>query len=461
MKTLHFDCFAGISGDMALGALVDLGLDPLLLRGELEKLGLEGWKLDFIRDQRNGITGTRAVVELEGTGDHNIHDDDPQYHYHRAHEHPHEHSHEHEHPHEHGHPHGHPHEHSHGHVQGHGPGGHAHNSWNDIRALIENASLREGAKRRALDIFTRIAQAEAQVHGKPVDDVAFHEVGALDSIIDIVGTAICLDILNPEHISCGEVELGSGTVRCAHGILPVPAPATELLVRGLPVKTGTFNKEMTTPTGAAILAASVHEFITGPASFRQFKTGIGIGTRKMDKPNVLRVSWRDYDPAGTSPAAEGTADMQRGGSGYWKTERLTLLEANIDDMTGESLGFLMERLFDAGALDVTFSPVTMKKSRPGTMVSVLCQAGKLDALRESLFRNSTTIGFREIAVERLSLDRKETAGGFGGARSKTVYLDGKELRTKIEFEDRARLARDRGISLEEAEVLIRRAAESR
>jgi uncharacterized protein (TIGR00299 family) protein len=447
---------------MALGALVDLGVDPGLLQRELAKLGLGGWKLDFVREQRNGITGIHAVVELEGTEDHIAHDDDPRYHYHAAHEHQHEHSHGHSHGHQHPHDHSHEHEHQHDHEHSHEQGGHVHSSWKDIRALIENAPLREGARRRALDIFTRIAEAEAQVHGKPVDDVAFHEVGALDSIIDIVGTAICLDILSPEHISCGEVELGSGTVRCAHGILPVPAPATELLVRGFPVKTGGFDKEMTTPTGAAILAASVNEFITGPAAFRQIKTGVGIGTRKMDKPNILRVSWRDSDSAGAeTPPATAAAGMTRGGDGRWKTETLTLLETNIDDMTGEALGFLMERLFDAGALDVTFSPVTMKKSRPGTTVSVLGRAEKLDALRESLFRNSTTIGFRELTVERLSLERKEAdvPGNFGGARSKTVYLGGEKLRTKIEFEDRARLARDRGISLEESEALLRRAAE--
>jgi uncharacterized protein (TIGR00299 family) protein len=286
-----------------------------------------------------------------------------------------------------------------------------------------------------------------------VDDVAFHEVGALDSIIDVAGTAICLDILNPDRITCSEIELGGGTVTCAHGILPVPAPATELLVQGLPVTTGGFAKEMTTPTGAAILASCVDEFITGPAAFRQLKTGIGIGTRKMDKPNVLRVSWREA--AGRGPAGKaGEAARDRG----WKTETLTLLEANIDDMTGESLGFLMERLFEAGALDVTFSPLTMKKSRPGTKVSVLGREEQLDALREGLFRHSTTIGFREIPVNRVSLERREEdlSGDFGGARGKTVYLGGKELRTKIEFEDRARLARDRGISLEESEALIRR-----
>jgi uncharacterized protein (TIGR00299 family) protein len=285
-----------------------------------------------------------------------------------------------------------------------------------------------------------------------VDDVAFHEVGALDSIIDVTGAAICLDILNPEHVSCGEIELGGGTVTCAHGVLPVPAPATELLIQGLPVKTGGFNKEMTTPTGAAILASCVNEFITGPRAFTQIKTGIGIGTRKMDKPNVLRISWREYDPASVQTQA-----------GLWKRETLTLLETNIDDMNAEALAFLMDRLFETGALDVSFSPLTMKKSRPGTMVSVLGRDEKLDALRECLFRNSTAIGFREITVNRLSLDRREEelSGEFGRARAKTVYLGGKELRTKIEFEDRARLAQDRGISLEEAETLILRGAMDR
>jgi uncharacterized protein (TIGR00299 family) protein len=424
MKTLHFDCFAGISGDMALGALVDLGVDPAELRRELEKLDVKGWKLDFVPDQRNSITGTHAVVELEGTTDHIAHDDDPQYQFRQVS--------------------GHPHDLVHTHSE------HAHNSWKEIRSLIEKSSRTAGAKRRALDIFTRIAVAEAKVHGTSVDDVAFHEVGALDSIIDIVGTAICLDILNPERITCSEIELGGGTVKCAHGILPVPAPATELLVQGLPVKTGGFNKEMTTPTGAAILAASVDEFITGPASFRELKTGVGIGTRKMEKPNVLRVSLREI-PASHDAATSATPAP-------WKEETLVLLEANIDDMAGEALGFLMERLFDVGALDVTFSPITMKKSRPGTLVSVLGRSDKLDALRETFFRNSTTIGFRETTVNRVSLERREgeLSGSFGKARSKTVYLGGKELRSKIEFDDRAQIARERGISLEEAEHLIRR-----
>jgi uncharacterized protein (TIGR00299 family) protein len=302
-----------------------------------------------------------------------------------------------------------------------------------------------------VDIFTRIAEAEARVHGTEVDEVAFHEVGALDSIIDIAGAAVCLDILKPERITCGEVELGGGTVKCAHGVLPVPAPATLILVRGMPVRTGGFDREMTTPTGAAILAASVDEFISpafsGGASggvFRELRTGYGIGTRRMERPNLLRASWRESAPPAASPAED---------AGDWLTGNLTLMEANIDDMTGEALGFLMESLFAAGALDVTLSPCVMKKSRPGTIVSVLAGPRSLAALRRALFTRSSTAGFRETTVSRLSLRRTEDTlpGVPGGARRKTVFLDGKALRSKIEYEDRARIARERGGSLDEAD----------
>jgi uncharacterized protein (TIGR00299 family) protein len=417
VKTLHFDCFAGISGDMALGAFVDLGVDPDMLRAELGKLGLEDmgpWELRFERDQRGGITGTHAVVDLGGRMDHHAMDIEPvDGDSGGGHQHGHEHTHEH----------GHTHEHS-----------HSKTTWKDIRSLIAGSGLSEGAKQRALDIFTRIAEAEAQVHGTAVGDVAFHEVGAMDSIIDIVGAAICLDLLKPDRITCSEVELGGGMVRCAHGVLPVPAPATVLLTRGMPVRTGGFPKEMTTPTGAAILASCVDEFVS-TRSFRELKTGYGIGTRKMDKPNLLRVSWREEDGAAGAEAP-------------WNTEELVLMEANIDDMSGEALGFLMESLFAAGALDVTFTPCVMKKSRPGTIVAVLTGAEKLNALRETLFRRSTTIGFRETTVRRLSLRREEEGG------RKTVYYGSEKLRSKIEFEDRARLARERGLTLEEAERII-------
>jgi uncharacterized protein (DUF111 family) len=202
---------------------------------------------------------------------------------------------------------------------------------------------------------------------------------------------------------------------------------------------------MTTPTGAAILASCVDEFITGPVSFREIKTGIGIGNRKLDKPNILRVSLRE------------TRGSWSGAGRPWMSEELTLLEANIDDMTGEALGFLMERLFSSGALDVSFVPCTMKKSRPGVVVSVLGRPDGMDALREAFFRHSTTIGFRERAVNRLSLTREEKIlqSPFGGAGEKTVFFGGERLGSKIEFEDRARLAREKGVSLDEAERLLR------
>jgi uncharacterized protein (TIGR00299 family) protein len=442
MKVLHFDCYAGISGDMTLGALVDLGVDPEKLRSELAKLGVEGWKLDFVEDERGGLRGLHAAVELEGETGHIAHDG------------------------EHGDGREHVHRHDPGHSGGRSHGdAHTHRSWRDIRALIEKSAISAGAKERALAIFTRIAEAEAEVHGVSPGEVTFHEVGALDSIIDVVGTAICLDMLKADRITAGPVELGGGTVRCAHGILPVPAPAVLVLVRGIPVTTGGFSREMTTPTGAAIIAASVDDFVTRSA-FTELKTGCGIGTRRMERPNLLRVSLREtssaflqsrtsaFSPA--QPPADPPFAAAPPPLGDVLSEELMLLETNIDDMTGEALAFLMERLFAAGALDVTITPCVMKKSRPGSVVSALCSYEKLEAIRDAMFRNSGAIGFREIPVRRISLKREtgKTGGEFGGARTKKVYYGGKLLRSKIEYEDRAALARTRGIGLTEAERLI-------
>jgi uncharacterized protein (TIGR00299 family) protein len=389
---------------MTLGALVDLGIDERTLRKELDKLNLAGWSIDFVKEERCGITGTRAIVNIDDG------ELDGHAHTHGQHEH----------------------------------GGHEHcRAWRDIRGLIEKSGLSGGAKERAIDIFSRVADAEAEVHGVPVDDVTFHEVGAVDSIIDIAGSAICLDILKPDRVTSGEVELGGGVVKCAHGVLPVPAPATLKLCEGLPVRTGGFNREMTTPTGAAILAASVDEFVTS-ASFKQIRTAYGVGSRKLDRPNVLAVSWRE----------EASAPPD----GAWIHEELTVIETNIDDMTGEALGFLMDRLFEAGALDVTFTACVMKKSRPGVIVSALCPREKLSPLRRVFFEKSSAIGFREISVRRVSLPREQRKIRFGTdeAEVKTVFIDGKRRRGKIEYRDRERLAREKDLSLEEAEEIIKR-----
>jgi uncharacterized protein (TIGR00299 family) protein len=282
----------------------------------------------------------------------------------------------------------------------------------------------------------RIASAESQVHGVPLDDIAFHEVGALDSIIDIVGAAVCLDLLKPQRITAGTVELGGGTVRCAHGILPVPAPATLKLCSGMPVHTGGFDREMTTPTGAAILASCVDEFAAS-SSFREITSAYGIGVRQFDKPNVLRLSWREEDEYGD-----------------WIHEELTLLETNIDDLSGEELGFAMERLFDAGALDVTMTPCIMKKSRPGTTLQALCKNDALPSLHRMFF-NLAAIGFKETKVLRHSLRREElTLRGEREFRVKRVFLDGGPLREKIEADDRAAFAKEKNISLAKAGEIL-------
>jgi len=418
MKCLHFDCFAGISGDMTLGALVDLGVPPGKLTAELGKLNVRGWRLRFAREESNGIAGTRAIVEIE--------DEDEL---------------------EHG-EHGHHHEHGGygcGHEQhGHECGGHdSRRRWSDIKRLIEDSELSGGAKRTALKIFTRIAEAEAEVHNVKVEDVEFHEVGALDSIIDITGTAVCLDILKPERITAGEIELGGGTVKCVHGVLPVPAPATLLLCRGLPVKTGGFPAEMTTPTGAAILAACVDEFVT-QAVFTEIKTGCGIGSRKFDRPDILRVSLRECAPGVRGQPA------QTNQTGQYIEEELVMLESNIDDMTGEGLGFLAGALFESGALDVTVTPCVMKKGRPANTVSVLCTKETSGPLTESFFLKSSTAGIRVVPVRRISLRREITENVIDGTtvKTKTVFFNGKPLRSKTEYEDRARIAKSKNRALD-------------
>jgi uncharacterized protein (TIGR00299 family) protein len=417
-RCLHFECFAGISGDMTLGALVDLGVDKEILLKELSKLPLKGWKLEFHPDSRGGVCGVHPVVVLDdGSTDHMAEDEElPRCGNSSAKD-------------EH-HSRGKPDEttnHEHGHHEPHEHRG-EHRHWKEIREMITGMELSGGAKKYAVNIFTVLAEAEAAVHGMAVDEVGFHEVGALDSIIDIVGTAICLDLLKPDRITSGPIELGGGMVRCAHGILPVPAPAVLKLCHGLPCTTGGFDKEMTTPTGAAILRACVDEFVTESA-FVQIHEGIGIGTRKMDRPNFLRVSLREESAVNGKP---------HGKPKLWIEETLFQLECNIDDMTGEDFGFLQEQLFKAGALDVAFIPCTMKKNRPGIIVQVLCKLEKRDAVRHTLFTQSTTIGFRETAVNRLSLRREEdvidTEGG--AMRVKRVFLGDQFLRQKIEYDDR-------------------------
>lgn len=272
MRTLYYDCFSGISGDMNLGAMIDLGVEPEYLIEELEKLNLKGeYKLKITKDSRKGIHGTKVEVILQN----NQEDICCQEH---AHEHHHEHNHEH-------HCHNHSQHHHHEHGQEHD---HEHRNLKDIEEIIKSSSLSERVKDLSLNIFMKVAEAEAKVHGKPLYEVHFHEVGAIDSIVDIVGAAICMDYLKVDQVLASPVELGGGFVKCAHGLIPVPAPATLEILKGVPVKTGAIQFETTTPTGAAILAASVQEF-TELKGFIIDKIGYGIGGRDTEIPNVLRA----------------------------------------------------------------------------------------------------------------------------------------------------------------------------
>ena len=370
MRTLYYDCFAGISGDMNLGAMIDLGIDPLFLKSELCKLKIDGFDLKITKDQRRGINCTKATVLVLN------------------------------------------------------PENEKHRHLRHIEEIIFRSDLSLKIKNLALNIFKRIAKAEAKIHGVTMEQVHFHEVGALDSIIDIVGAAICLEALKVQKVICSPVQLGDGMVKCAHGIMPVPAPATSLILEDIPVKTGLVQHEATTPTGAAILAEIVDEF-SDKVNFTIKKTGFGIGQRDVSEvPNVLRVYLveNDKENAQVSPQV--------------------LLECNIDDMNPEHYDFVLDYLFRSGASDAWLTPIIMKKNRPATTLSVLVDQNKSDLVKKIIFENTTTIGVREQVVLKSFLKRSEKSvhTNFGQVRIKESYLEDKVIRVKPEYEDCKRLA---------------------
>jgi len=380
-KILFYDCFAGISGDMNLGALVDLGVDPDYLSRELEKLNIEGFRLEVGRDMRKGISGTKVTVVVD-----------------------------------------HPENEKHRHLS-------------HIEQLINASSLSDNIKTTSLAIFNRLAEAEARVHNISKEEVHFHEVGALDSIADIVGAAICQAYLEVDEIQASPVQLGSGFVKCAHGMMPVPAPATAEIVADIPVRTGLVDYEATTPTGAAILAATVDRFVTG-MDLVVHKTGYGIGQRDGEIPNVLRVHLAGENTVRTEDVEE---------------EEAILLECNLDDMNPEWYTHVTELLFDAGAADVFMVPIVMKKSRPGHMLSVLCGFGLAGRMKEILFRETTSIGLRTYTVKKSMLRREvvKVRTKYGVIDVKRSFYDGKVVNEKPEFEQCRRLAGEHGVTLEE------------
>ena len=401
MKILYFDCFSGISGDMTLAALMDLGIDKDLLINELQKLNLPGWKIDFSKVKKNGIAAKRIEVITEEL------------------------------------PHTHHHAHKglisnvfHHHSQTEEYAS-IHRNMTDIASLIAKSSISLGAKDLANRIFMRLAIAEAKIHGTTPDKVHFHEVGAVDSIIDIVGAAICIDILSPDKISASVLHDGYGFVKCQHGTIPVPVPAVSevLAARGANFRQLDIEGELITPTGAAIVSELAESFGTMP-EMKILKTGYGAGKKDFPHPNVLRVFW-----------GESTETIH-------SEDSVVVIETNIDDTTPEVLGYVMEKLFQAGAKDVFFTPVYMKKHRPANQLSVLCDETQTPLMEQILFTETSTIGLRKYKAKRTCLPRETVVvtTPYGEIQAKKISL-GSTTRIALEYDDACRLAKEKNIPL--------------
>lgn len=427
--TLYFDCFSGASGDMTLGALLHISGAEAHLRAELKKLGIEDeYHLHVQKTAKGGVEGMDVDVHIErgSEDDHFLLAEQGHHHGHgHEHDHPHEHGRSHGHDHHHGHPHDHDHHHEHPHDHGHDHG-HSHDhgrNLTEILALIDGSALDEKVKASAMRIFRRIGEAEAAVHAVPMDSVHFHEVGAVDALIDVVGACILMHHLAPERVLCSPINVGSGTIKCAHGIFPVPAPATARILKDIPIyQEG--RGEMLTPTGAAILAEFAQGFGEMPA-MRVGKIGYGYGKKDMGRLNCLRVLIGQEEQQADDPV---------------------LIETNIDDMTGEQFGFALGELRPL-ALDAWLVPIYMKKERPGSMLCVLCAREQVDAVCDSLFKHTTSLGLRIGSVRRRVLPREV----------KTVETPHGPVRVKLaggmaypEYEDVARIAREQDMPYTQA-----------
>ncbi len=363
-KVLYLECESGISGDMTAAALLDLGADEADLRKALQSLPVGGYEVHISRVKKSGLDMCDFDVQLE----HENHDHDMEY------------LHGHEHTHEHGGSHGHHHDHGHVHP-------HEHRGMPEIRGILEQADLTPGARRLALRIFEILAEAEAKAHGVPADQVHFHEVGAVDSIVDITAAAVCLDNLNVGEVIIPTLKEGTGTIRCQHGILPVPVPAVANIVSayGLPLHITDIHGELVTPTGAAI-AAAVRTSGKLPDSFTVEMIGMGAGKRDYEAPGFLRAMLIRRETE--------------------NRDQIMKLETNVDDCSGESLGYTLNRLMEAGARDAHFIPVYMKKNRPGYQLNVICTPEDAPELEQIIFEETTTIGIRKVLMDRTVMDRE-------------------------------------------------------
>ena len=399
MKTLYLDCGMGAAGDMLCAALLELMPDPDGAVRALNGIGVPHVVYEKTASEKCGITGTHLSVRVGGEEEH-----EP------AEEHHHEHAHH-----------------------------HAHSDLASIETILAGLHVSDGVKANALRIYRLLADAESRVHGCPVEMIHFHEVGALDAVADVAAFCFLMERLSPDQVIASPVRVGSGTVRCAHGVLPVPAPATAYLLKDVPIYGGEVKGELCTPTGAALLRHFVTKFGPMPV-MRVSSIGYGMGTKDFDRANCVRAMLGETE----------TND----------TETVFELSANVDDMTAEQIGFASERLFEAGAVEVYTVPVGMKKSRPGTLIRAIAKHDEKDAVLSAFFRHTSTLGVREVETKRYVLSRtveshSTTLGTVHVKRSEGYGV----VRTKIEYEDLARIARERNSSLSEAAALVKKEIE--
>ncbi len=451
-KTLYVEGLSGISGDMTVAALLDLGADKEVLLNALKSLPVSGYEIAISRVKKSGIDACDFNVILEKDN----HDHDMAYLHGHDHHHEDEHGHHHDGGHEHHH---HEHEHCHEHEHHH----HEHATLPGILHLIGHAQMSDRAKAIATRIFEIVAEAEAKAHGVPLNEVHFHEVGAVDSIVDVVSVAVCLDNLDVTEVIVPRLCEGHGTVRCQHGIMPIPVPAVANIVQAhhLKLQMTEVEGELVTPTGAAIVAA-IKTSEKMPAQFEIEKTGIGAGKREYSRPSMLRlmlIKDTSEETIDSNCNLENLADGLHNVSTQ-TSDKVQILETNIDDCSGECMGYLMNRLLEAGARDAHYSPVFMKKNRPGYLLRVICDTENVAALEQIIFEETTTIGIRRIEAERTILPRKkaEIDTPIGKTQVKICTLPDGQVRYYPEYESAAALAEKNGISLYEVMQMIKNAA---
>ena len=419
-RQLYLECYSGISGDMTVAALLDLGADEQILRKALASLPVGGFEIAVTRKVKSGLDVCDFDVILDA--EHENHDHDMEY----LHGHDHQHTHDHGHVHEDGSVHTHEHHHDHGHH-------HEHRGLHEILHIIEHADMTERAKETAVRIFQILAEAESKAHGVPADQVHFHEVGAVDSIVDILAVAICLDNLDITEVIVPFLCEGQGSIRCQHGIIPVPVPAVVNIAQahGLTLKPTGVQGELVTPTGAAIVAA-VRTSDKLPQACRIVKIGMGAGKREYEGTGILRAMLLE---SGSAEAADT----------IWR------LESNLDDCSGEVLGFVMDELFAAGARDVYYTPIYMKKNRPAVQINIICREQDVDKLQNILFCNTTTIGVRRCRMERTILPReiRQMDTPYGKVQVKVCRI-GEEVRAYPEYDSVVELCKTHNMSFQKA-----------